>query len=287
MGLLTRGDLRGGLALTERGLELSAGDWTVGRDVIGFSPALSLVAVRARTLCATSRLEEGAREAERAERLALQHDDREVILQARSAALEAARLSGDQSALAHAQRYFEIGEEIGSAFYQLQGYWGLVEAHLLNDDPEAAASAAERLVEMLEPLGEIWLKTRLSTAAEAFLAAGDPERGAPLAAQGHDFARRAGYLLMEIETSLTLARVRMRSAGRSAEEEVADLIARSAKLVEETGATVFEPHVHLARAELAKLLGDDARRHLREAHRLFTEMGAMGHAERVGREIDS
>ncbi len=68
---------------------------------------------------------------------------------------------------------------------------------------------------------------------------------------------------------------------------MADLIARAAKLVEETGATVFEPHVHLARSELAKLLGDDARRHLREAHRLFTEMGATGHAERVARELDS
>ncbi len=25
--------------------------------------------------------------------------------------------------------------------------------------------------------------------------------------------------------------------------------------------------------------------HLREAHRLYTEMGAKGHAERVGREL--
>ena len=27
--------------------------------------------------------------------------------------------------------------------------------------------------------------------------------------------------------------------------------------------------------------------HLREAHRLYTEMGAVGHAERVGRELGS
>ncbi len=60
---------------------------------------------------------------------------------------------------------------------------------------------------------------------------------------------------------------------------------RAAELIEQTGSTVFEPHVHLARAELAKLLGDDARRHLREAHRLFTEMGATGHAERVARKL--
>ncbi len=138
---------------------------------------------------------------------------------------------------------------------------------------------------MLEPLGEIWVKADLSAAAEAFLAAGDPERSRSLAAKANDVARRAGHLLPEIETSLALARVRMRTAGRAAEEEVADLLARAAELVEQTGATVFEPHVHLARAELAELLGDDARRELREAHRLFTEMGATGHAERVAREL--
>ncbi len=285
--LLFRGDLRGVLALVEHGLELSAGDWTLGREVIGFSPALSLLCWRGLILCHLSRLEEGAREAKQAERLALEHDDREVIQQARGCALQAALFSGDQAALAHAQRHFEIGEEIGNPLSLLFGYRGLVEAHLLNDDPEAASSAAERFVEMLEPFGEIWVKADLSAAAEALLATGDPERSRSLAAKANDFARRAGHLLPEIETSLALARVRMRTAGRAAEEEVADLLARAAELVEQTGATVFEPHVHLARAELSELLGDDARRELREAHRLFTDMGATGHAERVARELGS
>jgi hypothetical protein len=39
--------------------------------------------------------------------------------------------------------------------------------------------------------------------------------------------------------------------------------------------------------ELAHLIGDDAsrERELREAHRLYTEMGATGHAERLAREL--
>ncbi len=43
------------------------------------------------------------------------------------------------------------------------------------------------------------------------------------------------------------------------------------------------------RAQLAALLGDDAccERELHEAHRLYTEMGATGHAERVGRELEA
>ncbi len=47
----------------------------------------------------------------------------------------------------------------------------------------------------------------------------------------------------------------------------------------------LRPHLARAPAKLAALLGDDAGREheLREAHRLYTEMGAVGHAERVGR----
>ena len=41
------------------------------------------------------------------------------------------------------------------------------------------------------------------------------------------------------------------------------------------------------RAALAELRGNpqEARRQLREAHRLYTEMGATGHAERLAREL--
>ncbi len=36
-----------------------------------------------------------------------------------------------------------------------------------------------------------------------------------------------------------------------------------------------------------RALGNEAgrERHFRKAHRLYTEMGAAGHAERVGREV--
>jgi len=43
----------------------------------------------------------------------------------------------------------------------------------------------------------------------------------------------------------------------------------------------------LERAELARLIGDGAAREraLREAHRLFTEMGATARAEQMARQI--
>jgi len=56
---------------------------------------------------------------------------------------------------------------------------------------------------------------------------------------------------------------------------------------EETGADQYGPLISLERAELARLFGDSAAREraLREAHRLFTEMGASVRAEQVARQI--
>jgi hypothetical protein len=79
----------------------------------------------------------------------------------------------------------------------------------------------------------------------------------------------------------------MASEGAAARPAIEESLARALGLVGETGAQGLEPQIIEARAELARLLGDDAtrERHLREAHRLYTEMGATGHAERLAREL--
>ena len=73
-----------------------------------------------------------------------------------------------------------------------------------------------------------------------------------------------------------LAPVR-RSRGRS----------RVLELAGQTGAKAIEPLVHVELAELARQSGDEEghQRELREAHRLFTEIGASGHAERLAGEL--
>jgi hypothetical protein len=49
----------------------------------------------------------------------------------------------------------------------------------------------------------------------------------------------------------------------------------------------YAPFVHVERAELARLTGDEAtrERELREAHRLFIAMGATIRAEQVAKEL--
>ncbi len=73
----------------------------------------------------------------------------------------------------------------------------------------------------------------------------------------------------------------------AAKDEVQRLLDEVAALIDEQGILLFAPTLHERRAKLAALLGDDAghERELREAHRLYTEMGATGHAVRVGREL--
>ena len=82
---------------------------------------------------------------------------------------------------------------------------------------------------------------------------------------------------------MTRARALLGSEGASSAAEVERTLAEVSALIDETEARCRGPIVHEISAELAHLRGDEAtsKRELREAHRLFVEMGATGHAERI------
>jgi len=56
-----------------------------------------------------------------------------------------------------------------------------------------------------------------------------------------------------------------------------------------SGAKSYEPFLHVERAELAKLTGDEVarEREIREAHRMFLEIGAPIRAAEVAKELGS
>jgi hypothetical protein len=72
-----------------------------------------------------------------------------------------------------------------------------------------------------------------------------------------------------------------------ARREIEATLAEADAWLEMSGAQSYEPFLHVERAELARLTGDDAlrERELREAHRLFTELGAPIRAEEVAKEL--
>jgi hypothetical protein len=82
---------------------------------------------------------------------------------------------------------------------------------------------------------------------------------------------------------LDRARVLRILDGLAARREIEDALHEAERLARERGDRASLPFVHEERAELALLLGDEATRarELREAQRLFLEMGAPLQAERI------
>src|SRR5439155_3965766 len=130
---------------------------------------------------------------------------------------------------------------------------------------------------------------RLALLGESYLGLGDPERVRALVAEGLATAHARGHRSDETHASLALARVLLGSAGVAARAEIEAALAHALEVVRETGAKAFEPLVHVERTELARQSGDaeGRERELREAHRLFTAMGATGHAARLARELSA
>ncbi len=108
------------------------------------------------------------------------------------------------------------------------------------------------------------------------------------AAEGVAAAQRGKSIIMEIHAQKNLAHVLLAGGDLDDRAAIESALDRAAEYVEITGARSFLPQIGVERAKLARLEGDEAgrERHLREAHRLFTEIGATGYAERVGRELE-
>ncbi len=103
------------------------------------------------------------------------------------------------------------------------------------------------------------------------------------------FAREHGAEVNEPRAEVALARILLATEGAKARDQIVAALERAESLVRAPGAQAHTPSIHLARAGLAGVLGDEPtrKRELRQAHRLYTEMGAAGHAERVARELSS
>jgi hypothetical protein len=75
--------------------------------------------------------------------------------------------------------------------------------------------------------------------------------------------------------------------GLQATGDIKAALAEAETCLQMSGTKSYKPFLHVERAELARLAGDEAarQRELREAHRLFTEIGAPIRAEQVAKEL--
>jgi hypothetical protein len=127
----------------------------------------------------------------------------------------------------------------------------------------------------------------LATLAEAYLGRGDGPRARATAELAVALARERHIKVFEPITLVSLARVLLASEGAGARAEVEAALSRALALAKEMEARSEEPLVHAELGELARLIGDEAgrERELREAHRLFAEIGADRYAAALTREL--
>jgi class 3 adenylate cyclase/tetratricopeptide (TPR) repeat protein len=245
---------------------------------------------RAAILLEMGRVAEGTRALGRAEQLARERGETEILGWVHFTRAFFADVMGDvESALAHARQSLEIALKIGSGFARVHTHRVLAYVHQVREEWDESLRAAEETLASMREL-RTGLETQpdaLTALAEAYLGRGDVARARAVAEEAVALARQLGTPVFELRGQLTLARCLRRAGGASAGAAIEAALDRALTLARETGARRYEPVIHLERAELAGLTGDEParRRELREAHRLFLEMGATARAEQAAKEL--
>ena len=191
------------------------------------------------------------------------------------------------AAVAHARLAVELAEKTGNLTVRAGAFGALGLANVLDEQWREALDALGQALAIARErrAGLPWEAQLLAYLARAQLGLGDAATARVTAEEAIAVAQRRGTRTFEIEAHIVLGRVLIHAGARR--EEVQAALDAALSLVEETGAKSYLPLIHVERAALARMLRDDASRErsLREAHRLFTEMGATARAEQVAREL--
>jgi class 3 adenylate cyclase/tetratricopeptide (TPR) repeat protein len=288
--LYSIGEFGEAVRILDRAIELANGDPTVGAG-IGFGcPYAYCMGFKGGALVNLGRLEEARNLIEGGMKIAGEQGDVESVgwCHMWHAWLDYAR--GDSTAtLAHAQKALEIAERIGDSFSRAWAWLWVGFAQRLGGDWQRAIEATERSLRTARERrvaieGDPF---RLAVLAESYLGLGQAQRARDLAEEGLMIARERGQPSFEGLAALALARVLLSSSGGAGGKEIEDVLSSALERLTATGQRGLEPMVHVELAELARQRGDEEQweRELREAHRLFTEIGATAHTERIADQL--
>jgi tetratricopeptide (TPR) repeat protein len=197
---------------------------------------------------------------------------------------------GDPDAmLGHAQQAVEIAERIGDSFSRSWAWFWLGFGRRMRGEWQEAIEALERSLAIASERrtaaeGEGW---RLVVLGESYLGLGDADRARMAIQEAIAGARTGGHPAVETYAGMAMARVLLRSGDAQARSDASALLARAQELTQTTGGIGFAPLIHVELAELARHRGDqaDRQRELHNAYRLFSEIGAPLHAERLAAEL--
>jgi len=263
-----------------------------GAPLFGGSPTVFALAMRGLLQAMSGCPLDGLADVERALGEAEGREPVDSLVTVHSTFIGIATILGDDvMVMKHVQRAVALTASSPSQIVEQWACSFLGQMHLTRDEWDEAVVVLERVVAFQrEVLVLGWrLPTDLALLAQAHAGAGNLERARVLAAEAVGLSQARGQRGEEIRAQLARTRVLLRADPAGARNEIEAALARAEALIEETGLISNTPLVHLERAALARAVGDEAvrQRELREAQRLFTDMGATIRAEQVARELST
>ncbi|HKY76019.1 MAG TPA: AAA family ATPase [Acidimicrobiia bacterium] len=275
------GTINEGLARVEEAIARTGGDMARGFRYLGYSPLLRNLAIRGELLVRAGRLEEGRAEVEHAVKLARDHEQAELVAWGLPELVHIAFLTGEgDSPLSEMQEAKRLAEESGNRVMTVRALGAVGAAQLMDGRlSEAVETLTHGLGIMREQrLGLFEEPNLLCYLARAHLAGGDVAAAREQARQAVEAAHQQEALVLECFSLLTLGRVLHETA--AGDDLAAEALSGALRLLNEVGAIAYEPFVA---EERARLEGDQAG--LREALRLYSRIGATGHARRLEAEL--
>jgi class 3 adenylate cyclase/tetratricopeptide (TPR) repeat protein len=281
------GAYREGLTVVEHAIELAAGDPRAGAEmpVVGCPYALCH-AQKGELLADLGDLAGAERALTTGKAIAREQHDLETLAIGLNISAYLALAAGSaEAALAEAGKGVELSERIGGPWSRVWSWSLLGAAEAAGHNPDRALEALKRAntIATEHRAGEESLAYRLALLAEAELAIGRIERARKLASEALEVVETKTGPPLVLPACLAWTRVELAASEPAHPDRIESILRRALDLVAETGARRYEPLIRVETARLADRLGDQRRRddELREARRLFTEIGATGHVERM------
>jgi class 3 adenylate cyclase/tetratricopeptide (TPR) repeat protein len=198
-------------------------------------------------------------------------------------------LGDAQAALDHARQGVEIAEKVGDPLMRTYAYFSLGLAHRRVGSYAEAVTVLERARTIVQEshTGLEYEPSIASFLASAYVDSGDMGRALRSAEEAVTLVRQRRLRHLEPWAHLALGYVLLRARGLESRNAIEAALGDALRSSREIGMKMSEPFIVLERAELARLSGDETtcQRELREAHRLFLEMGAPVRAAEVAREL--
>ena len=288
--LSVRGPLPLALLHNDEMIKRTAEEPSLGVHLFGGSLLPYTLFHRAWLLARMGRLEEAGRAAEQAAAIGRERSVMELVAWALPAHSLIAYLAGDGTgAVGRAAEVVGLAEELGLPFHSVLALQGLGAACLADGRGEEAirplqdalSLARDRHVAVFEE------SSLLAYLADGHLQSGDGDAAIRAAEEAVAVARAQRARVHECQALILHARALRSVAGRKARKAVAADLTDARSAIDEVGARPWLPFLHEERAQLARLEDDGPtwHRELGEAHRLFVELCAAGHAVRVAKEL--